>query len=43
VEKLSNLIYEHIVNILWTNFSYKIGYSLRLQPYSISFYWRWIL
>ena len=24
-------------------FSYKISYRLSLQPYSISFYWRWIL
>ena len=26
-----------------TKFSYKIGCNLRLQPYYISFYWRWIL
>ena len=26
-----------------TKFNYKIGCNFRLQPYSISFYWRWIL
>ena len=27
----------------FTKFSYKIGCSFRLELYSISFYWRWIL
>ena len=33
----------YLFNYFMTKFSYKIGYSIRLQPYSISFYWRWIL
>ena len=26
--------------IIRTKFNYKINYTLKLQPYSISFYWR---
>ena len=37
---------KHILQIVFlemTKFSYKIDCSLSLQPYLISFYWKWIL
>ena len=41
--KLQALLNKLIFFIYWIKFNYKIDYTLRLQSYSISFYWRWIL